>query len=290
MRVLLTGATGYLGSHLTHAFVSAGHEVAAVVRASSNTRRLSTILSTLRLVDPSAPFDVLAKFQPEAIVHAATCYGRQGELGSELVEANVQFPLKLLEYAVNVRTTLFINTDTTLPSDLNGYALSKAQFVHWSKLFVNTSIRFANIRLESLYGPGDDETKFPTQIVRACVRGDSELKLSPGEQMRDYIYIDDAVAAYLIVLQKALTQSEPWQDYGLGTGIPTTIREFAETVKRESGSRTTLSFGALPYRARELMRSCADPSVLESLGWRHRTALAEGIRKVIEFERVACGC
>lgn len=289
MRVLLTGATGYLGSHLAHAFVSAGHEVAAVVRASSDTSRISTILATLRRVDPSALFEVLADFQPEAIVHAATCYGRQGELGSELVEANVQFPLKLLEYAANIRTPVFINTDTTLPSTLNGYALSKSQFVHWSKLLVG-DMRIANVRLESLYGPGDDETKFPTQLVRACVRGDSELKLSPGEQMRDYIYIDDAVAAYLTILGKALIQSEPWQDYGLGTGIPTTIREFAETVKRESDSRTTLSFGALPYRARELMRSCADPSVLESLGWRHRTALAEGIRKVIVFERIACGC
>ena len=287
MRVLLTGATGFLGRHVAEAFVSDDHELAVVVRSSSRTDRLSGILPRVSLIDASSLEASVMAFRPHAVVHAATCYGRRGEPESELMEANVEFPLRLLKCAVDSQSVLFINSDTTLPAGLNGYTFTKSQFIRRSKPLVNGGIRFANVRLESLYGPGDDDTKFVTQVVKACVRDDAEMSLTHGEQSRDFIFIDDAVAAYLMLLRQAATQAEPWQDYGLGTGVSTTIREFAEMVKRESASRTSLRFGALPDRAGELMRSCADVDRLERLGWRYRTALVEGLRHVIAFERGA---
>jgi CDP-paratose synthetase len=288
MRVLLSGATGFLGSHLAHAFVSHGHEVAVVVRASSSTRRLSAVLPHLSLIDISALEESATTFRPEAVVHAAACYGRSGEPESDLMEANVGLPLSLLRYALEARSVMFINSDTTLPADLNGYAFTKSRFIQLSRPLLDANIRFANVRLESVYGPGDDDTKFLTKTVKACVRHDVELDLTRGEQSRDFIFVNDAVAAYLILLRSADSQEERWQDYGLGTGVSTTIRELAETVKRESASRTTLRFGAVPYRPRELMRSCADVGRLEGLGWRHRTTLIEGLRHVIAFERAEC--
>lgn len=290
MRILLTGATGFLGSNLAHAFVLAGHEVAAALRPSSDTRRISGILPSLRLIDVSSIDEFFAQFRPQAVVHAATCYGRHGESRSQLMDANVLFPLKLLEHAIGAGTAIFINADTTLPPNLNGYALSKSQFVQWSRLSAGVAIRFANVQLEYVYGPGDDDTKFAAQVVRACVRGDPELKLSPGEHMRDFIYIDDAVEAFLVLLRMAPHSAQPWQDYGLGTGMLTSIREFAEIAKRESNSPTALVFGALPYRPGEPMRSCADARLLGNLGWRHKTALTEGIRRVIVTERASSGC
>jgi CDP-paratose synthetase len=285
MRIVLTGATGFLGSHLAHAFISAGHQVAAIVRASSDTRRLSTILTQLELIDAACLDKSLAAIQPEVIVHTATCYGRHGEKATELLQANLLLPLQLLEHTAAAGSFLFINTDTTLPSDLNQYALSKSQFVEWCRSLANYGNRIANVRLEYVYGPGDDETKFPTQVVRACVRQVPEFKLSPGEQLRDFIYIDDAVAAYMVLLEGARLQSKPWRNYGLGTGATTSVAEFAETAKRESASLTRLNFGALPYRAKEPMRLCAKVGTLKSLGWRHEISLVEGIRKVIASER-----
>jgi nucleoside-diphosphate-sugar epimerase len=290
MRVLLTGATGFLGSHLTNAFVSDGHEIAVVARPSPRMDRLSGILSRIRLIDVSSLEESTMAFRPHAVVHAATCYGKRGEPLRALEETNVELPSRLLKYAVDVRAALFVNSDTTLPADLSNYAHTKAQFVQSSRPLVNGDIRFANVRLESLYGPGDDDGKFVTQVVQACVREDLELRLTPGDQARDFLFIDDAVAAYRLLLQHAADQLQPWQDYGLGTGVATTIRDLVETVKRESGSRIACRFGALPYRPRELMRSCANAVVLERLGWRHRTGLVEGLRKVIAFERAACGC
>lgn len=288
MRVVITGATGFLGSRVARALIAAGHEVAGVVRESSNLHRLSDILPHLLLMEAGAAVSSLDSFGPEALVHTSTCYGRKGEPASHLVETNVRFPLMLLESASAAGARVFVNTDTTLPGQLNAYALSKAHFAQWSRRVAAETMSCANVRLEYMYGPCDDESKFPTQVLRACIRNQPHLRLTAGEQTRDFIYVDDVVDAFVILLQAGITASPGWNDYGLGTGIETTLRKFAETAKRETRASTELLFGAIPYREAEQMRSFADTASLRRLGWSSRTSLVEGIRKVIASERSSC--
>jgi nucleoside-diphosphate-sugar epimerase len=143
--------------------------------------------------------------------------------------------------------------------------------------------------LESLYGPGDDVTKVPTYAARVCVADVAPLDLTPGEQMRDYIFIDDAVAAFRRVLASADTLPPGWHDLPLGSGRATTIREFVQQVHRASGATIALNVGALPYRDGELMRSCAETTALERLGWTPRVTLSEGIQRLVAHERALCG-
>jgi nucleoside-diphosphate-sugar epimerase len=230
----------------------------------------------------------------DAVIHTATCYGRNGETAAEIFEANTVFPLRLLETATYFNSGIFFNTDTFFNSEskfntgsfnykyLNYYMLSKKHFYEWGKLYANNKkICFVNIRLEHVFGPGDDSSKFTSQVINSCLANISELKLTPGEQKRDFIYVDNVVDAYEVLLEKVINQSNLFQEYELGSGKAVTIREFVETVHKLTKSTTRLNFGALPYREDEIMNSEANIEKLDCLGWRCKISLIDGISEII---------
>lgn len=290
MKVLVTGGTGYLGSNLVKALLRGGHEVIVLKRSFSDTRRINDVLVSivtcdLDLCDMRGPFQQHGNI--DAVIHTATCYGRKGEPFSEILQANTLFPAQLLESAIACKVPMFVNADTGLPCNLNPYALSKKQFADWGRYYANLGrIRFVNLQLEHFYGPGDDESKFSTHVIQSCLKNLPELKLTKGEQKRDFIYIDDVVQAFLLMMN-APERQPGFMDCAVGLGEAVTIREFVETVARLTGATTFLDFGAIPYRENELMESIADISTCVRLGWRPEVSLEQGLQKTLESERQA---
>jgi CDP-paratose synthetase len=293
MSVLVTGATGFLGSHLVRALCKENYRVVILKRSCSDCRRIADLMPSLiaydtDLTDLSIPFRDNAI---DAVIHTATSYGRGNQTFSEIAEANVTFPLRLLEQAVSFRVRAFLNTDTFSRSyfrgsnHLFGYHLTKSHFLDWgTHLAEQKKIRFVNVKLEHLYGPDDSDAKFTHYIIKGCFKRVPELSLSPGEQQRDFIYIDDAVSAYLILLKNAGNQTNFLSQYELGSGEAVSIRTFAEQVRTITRSSTVLRFGALPYRDNEIMFSQADIGPLRSLGWTGKTSLSDGIQAILAQE------
>lgn len=291
MRILLSGVTGYLGSHLAEALLANGCEVVALKRQSSSLWRIEHLLPKLALhdveeVQMSALFTQHGNI--DAVIHTATCYGRNGESASQIAEANLAFPLKLLDAAVASGVGLFMNTDTVLDKMLNPYALSKGQFAEWGRYFSQQKkIRFINLKLEHFYGPVDDKSKFTTHVIHSCLSNVPELKLTLGEQLRDFVHIDDVVSAYLLLLGARTTFVDEFMEFEVGSGAATTIKKFVETVHRLTASTTHLNFGAQPYRTGEAMFSQADTETLRALGWHCRYNIETGLKQVIDLERKA---
>ena len=286
---MLTGVTGFLGSHLAEALLFAGHEVVALKRRGSSLRRIESIAEDLTLVDiDGLDFDALFTQHNtiDAIIHTATAYGRNNETVSEIFDANTVFPLQLLDAGSRAGIKVFINTDTILDQYLNLYSLSKNQLLQWGKFFsIHNKFKFINLQLEHFYGPADDALKFTTYVINNCMANTPELKLTLGEQKRDFIYIDDVVSAYLLVLEKATDFDNAFIEFDVGSGQSISIRSFVETVHRLAGSQTHLAFGAMPYRQSEVMHSEADISGLSALGWRCQYDVVAGLRKLIEQEK-----
>jgi CDP-paratose synthetase len=287
MRLVITGATGFLGSHLARHFLDKGHEVVGFKRTTSSPERLRGASPPPLLLDVDAlgPREALHRAgKIDAVIHAACVYGRNGESASQILESNVVLGVRMYEAAAELNVSRFLNVGTGLPSDVSAYSLSKHQFSEWGRRFaLTTATRFINFVVEHFYGPNDDRSKFPSHVIAACLRGEKRLALSPGEQQRDFIYVSDVVSALESVLLSA--GNDPAVDYPVGTGQAVTIREFAETVRELTGASTHLDFGALPYRPSEPMRCVADISSLKTLGWRPRISLRDGLRRTIEEER-----
>jgi len=288
-KILLTGATGFLGSYLAKALLAAGYEIVALKRKSPLLRRAESMATDIIWVDIEN-LDFTRLFADhgkiEVIIHTATCYGRNNEPVSEVFSSNTEFPLRLLDAGANAGVKVFLNTDTILDKYLNLYSLSKNQFLQWGKYFSkHKKILFGNVRLEHFYGPDDESSKFSTYVINGCLANVPELKLTKGEQQRDFIYIDDVVSAYMTLLSNIDNFQSSFFEFDVGTGRSVSIREFVETVHRITASTTQLRFGALPYREGEVMYSEPDISGLLALGWRCQHDINAGLKNVIELEK-----
>ena len=290
MKILVTGASGFLGSALSHRLKDEGHQLALLVRSASKLDRLGDLRDAVDIGRCDSDREVVAyvnRTQPDAVIHTACSYGRDGESILQISDSNTRFGVLILQaLSTSGRPVTFINTGTALASQVSTYTLTKHQFAELGRRYVMESsakLRFVNVLLQHMFGPRDSASKFTSSLIHACRRNEPELKLTAGEQHRDFIYIDDVVDAYTILLsqQAELARTD---EIEVGSGVAPTIREFAETVHRLTRSSTRLLFGALPYRADEPMFCRADISRMKALGWRPRFDLETGIKRILELE------
>ena len=118
--------------------------------------------------------------------------------------------------------------------------------------------------------------------MNSCLKNVPELKLTFGEQKRDFIYIDDVVSGYLIILDKLAGPPGFFNDFHVGSGVTVSIRDFVEKVHHLSESQTQLAFGSIPYRKGEVMSSHANIEHLIKLGWSCKTNLEQGLKFAIK--------
>ncbi len=294
MKLLLTGATGFLGSHLLRARLAEGNAVVVLKRSTSSLARIADLVDRVTTHDVDRT-DVRTVFRahPEArgVVHVATTYGRD-QRASEVVETNVLFPLRLLEELARAGGGTFVNTDTSFSKHSDryghgrGYTASKRQFRDWAKLAAEAGgVDFLHLRLEHPYGPDDGDAKFVTSMIRQCLANVPEIDLTPGEQRRDFVHVDDVVTAYLTLLRTVPPPRARFAEFEVGTGTTRSIRDCAQTIQRLTGATTRLNFGALPYRDEEFMHSQADTAALRALGWEPQLDLEAGLAATIHAER-----
>ncbi len=289
MTILLTGATGFLGSHLLNRLLKLNYNVIILKRSTSNTWRIDSLLPRIRSYD----IDKIEIEKPfidqriDVVIHTATNYGRKNSKVSDVVYTNLFFSVKLLETATLFNTDIFLNTDTLLYKYLNSYSLSKKQFVEWLKYFSN-KIRVVNLKIEHIYGPKDDNTKFVTWIINQMLQNVDSIDLTEGNQKRDFIFVDDVVDVYLLMLEK-YKSFQKFSEFDVGTGCPIKLKDFVikiyEEIKRLQPIKTILNFGAIPYREGEIMEIQEDIKPLIKLGWRPKVSLEEGIRIILQEER-----
>jgi CDP-paratose synthetase len=286
---LFTGGTGFLGSHIVRLLAqNSDSQLILLKRVRSKLNSLAGILPRLKLYDlERTPLERVFEDQRiHTIVHCATNYGRDQTSASDIVDTNLCLPLKLLELGERSgNTAAFINTDTILNKGISAYSLSKKQFRDWLEVF-SRNMTCVNMAFEHFFGPGDNPSKFVSFIVRNILEEAESLPLTPGEQRRDFIFIDDVARAAVRLIQWAEGAKKGFFDFEVGTGRSIPIREFVLLAKKLAGNtRTRLDFGALPYRPNEIMDAVADNRAVSALGWRPEVSLEEGLRLTIEAER-----
>jgi nucleoside-diphosphate-sugar epimerase len=290
VNILITGASGFLGSALALHLLDTGQQVALLLRSSSNIERLRGRQSEFDLgrCDADTEIDAfICRTQPDVIIHTACAYGRVGETLLQINDANLRYGLVIIESLIRTKKpATFINTGTILDAAISPYALTKQQFLQTGRFLAAQSsgqLRFINILLQHMYGPGDSPSKFTSHVLNSCFQNQPILKLTAGEQKRDFIYIDDVVSAYTTVIEQR-DKFEITAEVEVGSGNAPTIREFVETVHKVAASRTQLLFGEIPYRANEPMHCQANINKLKAMGWQPRYDLESGLKKTFELE------
>jgi nucleoside-diphosphate-sugar epimerase len=274
--VLVTGINGFLGSHIAKRLTNNFH----VIGIEYQTDDLFRLNGYDFKVITSTPHSIENLFNEEHIdfiIHTATFYGRNKEEIAQIADTNLSMPFHLLDLAIKKQVKTFINTDTVLDRFVSAYALTKNQLKDWL-YFRRNEIKTINMQLEHFYGPGCNNSNFVTAMIERLKNNDPIIDLTAGEQQRDFIYYEDIIDAFEIVINKN-NEIKTNSTFQVGSGEHISIKALMLFLKEHIGSTSILNFGAMPYRENELMKSETDIEPLKNLGWKPKYAIKEGLLK-----------
>lgn len=297
-RVLLTGATGFIGSHVARLLVSEGCKVHAVVRENSDLWRINEIAPQLHLVscdllEPDELNAHLERIRPDLVIHLAW-YAVPGKYlaareNLSLLEASLHLASRLADLGckrfIGIGTCFEYDTNLgylseespTRPGSL--YAASKlAVQLILEQLAEITGMEVAWLRLFYQYGPFEDERRLVPSVICSLLRS-QQAKVTKGEQIRDFLHVEDVAQAIWAVARSSL--SGP---VNIGSGKPVTVREIATRIGAILDRPDLIALGARPYSASDPMFICANNHRLtENTAWTPQHDLERGLRHTIEW-------
>jgi len=286
--ILLTGAGGFLGSRLLRSLSENNYNVIALKRSSSDDKRIKDVSGKVKFydIDRAAIEEIYKENKIDIIIHTATCYGRNNETPHEVVNSNIVFPLKLLEYGIQNSVRLFINSDTFTKPEygrLKYYSLTKKHFNEWLQIFKD-KITVYNLIIHQMYGEDDNSDKFIPFVIKSMLNNVKSIDFTKGEQKRDFIYVDDVCDAFITVIEKN-DNKYGYNQFEIGTGLSTSIKDVALLIKKISMQEDVLlNFGALPYTQNEEMNITAKTDdILKKLKWKYKTSINEGLTKTVNW-------
>jgi nucleoside-diphosphate-sugar epimerase len=290
-RVLLTGASGFLGRPTVDALAHAGHEVHAVAR----TPGMETPGVAWHAVDLLAGCDVVYEVEPEIVLHLAW-YAEHGRYWSSpenvrWVEASLALMRALLETGCKRMVIagtcaeyewsreVYPESAPCRPTTLYGAAKHSLHELA-EALAEQADMSLAWGRLFFLYGPFEARERFVASVAGSLLRGE-RAAMTEGLQHRDFMHVADAAAAFAALADSSLTGA-----INVASGLGVTMRELAAAIALYAGSPELLDVGALPSREGEPHSIVADVTRLrEELGWTPRLSLEEGIEDTVEWWR-----
>ncbi|MCA2711334.1 MAG: NAD(P)-dependent oxidoreductase [Microcystis sp. M015S2] len=301
MKVLITGASGFVGSHVARLLVAEGCEVYALVRESSNRWRIRDILPSmyLRQSDLVAFENVntyLQEIKPELCIHLAW-YAVPGKyLNSQENLDSIQASINLLSQLAELGCKRFVGIGTCFEYDLSLGYLSESSLTKPITLYAATKValstilqQFAQItemeiawiRLFYQYGPMEDERRLIPSVISSLLR-DEVVKTTKGEQIRDFLHIEDVASAIW-----AVAKSNVSGVVNVGSGQPVTVGQIALELGNLLGKPDLIHLGALPYRPNDPMFICANNELLrKKTDWTPKYNLTTGLKNTIEWYKV----
>lgn len=291
--VLVTGASGFIGSALAHRLRDAGAVVHCVSRRPRASKGPSDVWWNADLTDLESLKRVLDAAKPEAVFHLAgiTSAARGPEKVLPTLYANLVTTVNLLVATLErpVRRLVLAGSleepqpDGGWPVPSSPYSAAKFGAAMYARMFhalYRTPVVW--LRLFMAYGPAQpDVGKLVPYAIRSLLRGESPA-LSTGSRAVDWVYVDDVVDALQVA---ATAQGVDGETLDVGSGEITTIREIVEQLKQIIDPGISLTFGVVPERAFEQVRVADVVRTADKLGWRAKTPLERGLQQTVDWHR-----
>jgi nucleoside-diphosphate-sugar epimerase len=295
MRVLVTGASGFIGAQVTKILLGGNHQVGLLVMPADPMIRLQPLQNrfetiSAKLEDTDLVEKSINRFKPEACIHLAW-YAEPGKyLDSAQNIQSLASSLSLFQKLIKAGCRRIVAAGTCFEYDTNFGYLQENTPVHpaslyaaaklscclmGSQLAAQAKISFAWGRIFYPYGPQEDQRRLVPAAIIALKQGVPFLA-SPGDQVRDYIHVADVAAAFCTLMEKQADGV-----FNISTGLPVSIRQLLETLGKLMNRSDLIQLGARPYRNWEPPFICGDNIRLRNLGWNSHYSLTDGLLETI---------
>jgi UDP-glucose 4-epimerase len=286
-KVLVAGASGFLGRHLVRSLVEAGAEVLAVSRTCQDEVADRVRWYRADMKDQSAVRSVFGEINPDFVYQL--CGHPDGNRDLRLVlptlENDILTTVNLLLTAVEKPVRRFITTaslEEPAPGEppTSPYAVAKSSSVAYARMFhLLYRVPVVILRPFMTYGPEQPEKKVISYIIRGLLRGETP-KLGSGNRPVDWIYIDDVIDGFLAAANAVGIEGDT---FDLGTGEMVSIREVANKLSCLVDSGIEPTFGALPDRPFERVRVADTQTAKLKLAWQAKVSLDQGLHSTVEW-------
>lgn len=259
--VIVTGATGFVGSHLTKALVNQGVCVHAIVRPTSDLSSLQQLeqkMIRVHVHDEKRDFkeifgDIIEEAKPDVVFHLASMVvgNPTDEKVEALLQSNINFGVDLLEAMKKYGVRHLVNTGTSWQhyhnadyDPVNLYAATKQAFEDLIDYYVQAcGFKVINLHLFDNYGPNDKRKKL-LNLMKDAVRQKQVLHMTPGQQQIDLVYIDDVVRAFLLAGRYlAEGKYQYCGTYAVSSGHPVPLRNLVKECNKVIGGRLMINWG-----------------------------------------------
>lgn len=301
-RVVVTGATGFVGANLTRRLLAEGHKLHLLVRPGSDPWRISDLtphveLHAVALSDRASVAAVIGAIRPEWIFHLAAhgAYSWQ-QASHPIVQTNILGTINLVEACLKTGFAAFVNTGSSSeygfkdhapdeqtwlePNSL--YAVAKAAATLYCRHIAQRhGVHLVTLRLYSVYGPYEEPRRLLPTLIMHALRGELPPLVNP-QVARDYVYTDDVNAAYLLAATRA--SQEHGAVYNVGSGVQTTLQEVVAVARQQFSIAAAPQWGSLPERAWDTSVWVADNrKIASTLGWQPRYRFAQGFAAMADW-------
>lgn len=280
---LITGITGFIGGNLARRLIQDGWQVHAIVRADSDTDGLDDIRGQccFYVHDGSTEcmLQLMQASKPDVVFHLASLFlaDHGPHQVTSLIESNVLFASQLVEAMVRTRCKCLINTGTswqhyhsTEYRPVNLYAATKQAFEDILAYYHDAhELSCITLKLFDTFGPDDKRRKLITLILEAACN-DEPIGMSPGDQVVDISHVDDVVDCLIDASSSLINSSVAINESYFVSGERLTVKELVALVADALGKPIAATFGARPYRVREVMEFSATLGGLNL--WKSRSA------------------
>jgi nucleoside-diphosphate-sugar epimerase len=290
MKLLISGASGYIGSHLLKKIDSKKYELCLLVRKQMNDIPVnSVVVDTTK----SGWKKQVHSFNPEIVLHLASHLTSSDDESQidKLIDANISFGTHLLDALKATGVKVFINTGTFAEYHMRDgkrtpaylYAATKTAFcsiVNYYQAVIG--YRVFNIIPYTVYG-GTHSAKKLIDYIFESLDESNTVKMSPGEQVLDFIHIDDVVDFYRTLLSNLGNFKNNYSEIHIGSGEGITPKKITALMETITGKKANVNWGGLPYRPNDTMFSVAPKELSgQQIGWEPSLNIEEGIRLYIK--------
>jgi nucleoside-diphosphate-sugar epimerase len=305
MRVLITGATGFIGANLAHFFVNEKADVHILLRESSNTWRINSILSRLNkhycdLTDREDTKRVISEIRPNKVFHLAMYGGYPFQNDSlKMINTNYIGTINLLDACIEGGFDCFINTgssseygikekpmkESDLLEPINIYGASKsAATLYCQALAKKYNLPIFTLRLFSPYGYYEESTRLIPYLIVSMLKN-QKIKISSPYAVRDFIFIEGVIDAFIKIIDKK-DQIPLGTILNVGSGSDTKVIEVFKILKEIVVYKMDFTVEGFPRESGVLRVWRADTEEIQKiLGWYPKYNLENGLIKTVKWFR-----